>query len=286
MTSTPGPFDVPDDTSAIDAIADLARASTLPQDIGGDIYAAVTKEGEISVVDLHDVLAERRGETPNPRKRGTQVVHDATSMVDYLAKHGVDETEIWADSLTLRITAVINAGAGGAGTRGFGDFRAAYAAPLTVAWKAWQANDGATLGQERMAEHFEDRLVEIIDPDGATMLELAQTLKASKSVQFESGRRLKSGETTLVYKEQVDGSGGRNGQIVIPDTFTILVQPFEGSAGYKVPCRFRYRIREDGLLLSYKMERPEDVLREAFLDVAEAVSSGSGREVWLGQAPS
>lgn len=286
MTSTPGPFDAPDDTSAIEAIADLARASTLPIDIGGDIYVAVTKKGELATVDLHDLLAERRGETPNPRKRGTQVVHDATSMVNYLAKHAVDETEIWADPLTLRITAVINAGEGGAGTRGFGDFRAVYSAPLTVGWKAWQALDNVTMNQERMAEHFEDRLVEIVEPDGATMLELAQTLKASKSVQFESGRRLKSGETTLVYKEQVDGSGGRNGQIIIPDTFTILVQPFEGSAGYKVPCRFRYRIREDGLLLSYKMERPEDVLREAFLDVSDAVADGSSRAVWLGQAPS
>jgi hypothetical protein len=49
------------------------------------------------------------------------------------------------------------------------------------------------------------------------------------------------------------------------------VQPFEGASAFRMTARLRYRISAGGLRIGYKLDRPEDVLREAFDDVTQVV---------------
>ncbi|MEJ7707994.1 MAG: DUF2303 family protein [Nocardioidaceae bacterium] len=92
----------------------------------------------------------------------------------------------------------------------------------------------------------------------------------------ESSQRLASGERKLSYREDITAQGGRKGDLKIPEAFTIGLAPFEGSPGYKVSVRLRYRIESGQLRIGYVLDRPEEVLRTAFNDVLADISAGIG----------
>lgn len=274
-----------DTQDAIDAGVLLAEPTRL---IEGQKFAFPLPYGaSVEIVD-NDLDAYR--DHPR-RKTGTATVMDADTFIAYLAKHGLPETEVWANPTTAHLVAVINAHGPTVdadddgwpyGVPGWGDHRAQLNLIPTKAWDAWARYDRKLIGQVDFAEHVEDHLTDFVIPHGADMLELAQTFSANRSVRFESSRRVRSGETQLVYKEDETAAAGRKGQIAIPDTFTLALRPYEGSDVYKVTARLRYRISNEGLRLGYVLDNPEDILRSAFVDIVSAIGAGITQHVWTG----
>lgn len=260
-----------------DVVAELAQAATapMPLDNDGRFFTVTTPlGGTTKVLDL-DALREPLNPFPS-RKRGTVTVRDAESLVAYIHRHSTAHTEIWADRERGQIVAVINGHAPEEDTdlllAGHGDHRAVLALRKTPAWTAWEGLNGKMLTQAQFAEHTEDRQIDIVDPKPADMLEVVQTFKAAKTVDFESSQRLSSGEVVLEYRETVNAQAGKKGQLTIPEHFTLGLQPYEGSDRYRVGARLRYRINDGTLLLGYALDRPEDVLDNAFNDVVTAVT--------------
>lgn len=266
------------------AIIDTAVASAEPHPLDEDtrFHSVIIPAGaQQQVVDIERL---REFDLPRPRrKNGTVRVHDSNSFVEYLGKHGLPETEVWADVTRQQLVGVVNAheavrdsethrnaivADGGAG---WADHRATLELRPTPAWEAWARLDRKLVDQNSFAEHLEDRLVDVINPTGADMLELAQTFQATIGVSFESSKQLSSGERQLEYKENVESRAGRRGQMQIPKDFQLGLIPFEGAEAYKVTARFRYRITDGTLRIGYLLDRPEDVLRTAFMDIVAAV---------------
>ena len=265
-------------------IIDAAIASADPKPLGdsGRFFTVAVpggreEGGDVKVIDLA-AEADRFEFANRPRRKsGVYKVHDADSFVAYLAKHADPDTEVWADAVAAKITGVLDAhlalvSGGDVGPR-HEAHRVEYSVLLTDAWKAWREHDGKLLDQSAFAEHIENRLVDIVEPLAADMLELAQSFHATSDVTFKSSKRLNSGERQLQYREQIDATAGRDGQLAIPETFRIGLQPFEGADKFGITARFRYRIDNGHLRIGYKLERPEDVLRAAFLTVVEKGTS-------------
>lgn len=271
----------------VQTIVETAQLAADPNilDVADRFHSVLVPGGaRLEVIDLEKHLEAFR-DRPR-RKTGTVHVHDAPAFIAYLSKHALPETEVWADIANQQLVAIINAHeeseAIAGGDAGWGDHRAQLVLRKTPAWATWATNDRKFLTQIAFAEHVEERLPDFVTPPGADMLELAQSFKAHTKVNFESSRRLKSGETTLEYREQTEASAGKKGDIVIPDTFTLGIAPFDGTEGYKVNARFRYRISEGTLFLGYVMERPEDIQRAAFDDIVTAVDGGIDASIWHG----
>lgn len=264
-----------EDTNNAQAIIDTATRAAEPHETFPGVYIVTVPDGgDVQVIDMEKQLDEPR------RKSGSFAVHDAASFCAYLKKHGGERSEVWADAIGHRIVGVVNAhGNGGAG---WADHRVTYAAQLTPAWLAWATNDGELLNQSAFAELIEDRAVDIVKPSAADMLELAQTFQATVGVRFESSKLLSSGERQLAYREEVDAKAGRAGRMDVPKEFTLALMPFEGAEIYKVTARFRYRISDGALRVGYRLERPEDVLREAFEGVVSAVEAAVTQPVFRG----
>lgn len=270
-------------------IVDTATRAAEPYAVGDDLAVFQTPDGP-QVVDLGERLDQYRA---NPRrKRGTFNVHDASSFCGYLKKHGTEDSEVWADTVGFKVVGVINAHEGADGPvdtdgplAGWGDHRVTYSVQHTKAWKAWAEADGKLLPQAAFAELIEDRSIDIADPSAADMLELAQTFEATTGVRFESAESISSGERQFMYREQVDAKAGRAGRLTVPKSFTLALKPFEGASPYKVTARLRYRIREGALSLGFRLERPEDVLRDAFEDVVAAIQADVTQPVFRGVSP-
>lgn len=266
-------------------IIDTAMLAADPKDLTDHVKAIVVPHG----ADLHMVDLRDHGDVPR-RKTGTVKVDDADSFVAYVRKHELPQTDIWADLVGARIIAVINAhdtskeadAGNGEGYAGHRDHRAILAVRKTDAWNAWTAHDRNYMTQQQFAEHIEDRAIDIAKPTGAEMLELAQSFQAKAGVEFESSKRLSSGEAQLVFKETIAAKAGQRGQLDIPSQIELGLAPFDGAPAYKVTARFRYRIKDGVLLMSYALDRPDDVLRNAFLDVVTLVEEDLDRKVYRG----
>lgn len=264
-----------------EAVEALAFAAAKPAILDeGMIHGYVVPEGaHVEQIDLTgpDYVAIPR------RQTGTFEVHSAESLIAFLGKHGIDgETEVWADRVRARIVAVVNAGQGAGGLGGWGDHRGVFKVLPTEAWQAWKELDGKFVDQSTFAEHIENRLLDIVKPSGAHMLEIAQSISATVGVRFESSKLLSNGERQLEYRETVDASAGKAGRLDIPSHIELGIKPFEGAPAYKVTARFRYRINGGDLRLAYQLERPSDVLTEAFDAVVETVQQGVEHPVYQG----
>lgn len=269
--------------TALDAGIALAGPTEL---IDGARYAFVVPDGgQVQVIDNDlDQFRDR----PR-RKTGKATLHTATAFIAYLGKHGLPETEIWADVASSRITAVINAHHGiyaGEGTvsdkAGWGDHRATLALQHTPSWLAWTARNSKLGSQLDFAEHLEDYAGDVRNPNSATMLEIAQTFTANRKIDFDSSQRLSSGEVQLRWHEEIDAKAGRKGDISIPERFELALQPYEGSPAYKIQARLRYRITDGRLAIGYALDRPDEALRIAFTDVTDQIAQETERQVWHG----
>lgn len=263
-------------TTDLQPVIDTATRATQAQPLEpGKVYAFNTPNG---VHQVNLTGPEHTG-TPN-RKSGTTTVRDTGSFLTYFGKHSDPNTEVYADTEQLTITAVLDAHT--ADTPRWAGHRLTLALRTTKAWTEWLAASGRLMDQEAFANFLEDHLPDLLEPDAATMLEVAQSIQAATKANFQSGTRLTSGERRLVYTEETTAKAGSRGELTIPETFVIGLKPFEGADGYRLTARFRYRIHSGNLQLGYKLERPEDVRDAAFGDVLAAVAAGIEQPVMNG----
>ncbi|MYR46765.1 DUF2303 family protein [Streptomyces sp. SID5910] len=263
----------------VPAVAALAQQALAPKQVEpGSIYLVATADGRVQTVDLTG--PDHTGVLS--RKTGTTTVRDAQSFLTYWDKHHDDNSEVYADSDRLTVTAVLDAHT--PGTARWGGHRLHLALRETTAWKQWLHLDGQLLDQETFAEFLEDHLPELLEPSAADMLEIAQSFQAAQKVDFQSATRLSSGQRQFQYVETATTKAGQKGQLTVPETFTIGLVPFDGSDGYRLTARLRYRIGQNGLRLGYKLERPDEIRTTAFADVVKAIGEQIDTAVMNGTA--
>lgn len=231
--------------------------------------------GNVKTIDLEALEDEL---APHPRRKtGTVHVQDADSFIAYIEKHRLPGTEVFADMSRMKLVGIINAHSESSpaddveGHAGHADHRVSLELLDTDAWKAWTSKDKTKMEQVAFAEHLEDNAAEVIYPDAATMLEIAQSFQATTAADFKSAQRIDNGTVGFRYEETQTARAGQVGELEIPSAFTIGVAPFEGADKAEVIARFRYRISNGHLTLSYALLDPTGVKRQAFLDHVDAV---------------
>ncbi len=212
-----------------------------------------------STVDLEAI---RRRYAPYPEaKAGNYGTRDADSFLAYFLQHQVDG-QVWADPPL--ITGVLDAQADGPTWE---RHRVQLQLILSPEWRVWVSNSGAWMDQETFAEFLEAHRTQIVDPVAADILEVAQSLQAKTSVDFKSGYRTKDGQRALVYTETTTAKAGQKGELEIPDHIVLKLRVYRGELPVEVVARFRYRILEGSLQLSYVIDRQEETLELADLAV-------------------
>lgn len=247
----------------------------------------VADKVSLKAFDLNDYLDRF---APRPRaKTGHVSLDDAGSFVVYVDRHKDNAgTTLWADIARGQVVAVFDdhehgADGDGSGEPGHGRHRATLTLKQTEDWQRWLGIDGKAIAQAAFAEHIEDGAHNVVSPDAATMLEIAQSLHITSSVAFKSGIRLSSGQTQLRWEENVDAVAGENGTLEVPTVFTLALQPFEGSQTYEIEARFRHRKTQQGAMLGYKLTRPDLVKKNAFDDLTHEISERLGLPVMAGK---
>jgi uncharacterized protein YfdQ (DUF2303 family) len=258
------------------AIIDQAQKAVMPRKVEpGEAYLIVAN-GRTELVNTFGMAAEP------PRKTGSAIFYTDDSFSRYVNDHARPGTALFANIEASRVEGVLNGHEPAELTAGWHDHTATLALRHTPEWDRWTAKDGQLMGQQEFAEHLELGQLEIVEPEAATMVELARTFEANTAVAFKEAIILQSGERKLMYDETTTAKAGQKGDITIPKEFVIGVAPYEGTDRYRVTCQLRYRIREGRLQIGYAMVRPREVLRSAFGDIVAKIEEATEMTAFAG----
>lgn len=268
--------------SEADSVAQLVKASVTPNLNIKPQGLLILPNG--AVKSLED---ERLGERPI-RKRATTGFYEAYSFIQYVNAMRQVGTIIFgsANEQGGYFHAIIDYHVPGEGQdAGWGDHQARLTLKTTPEWQRWLANDRKPMTQEQFAEFIEENLTDITQPDAASILDMAQFLQGKKTVNFKSGKRLKTGALTMEYTEQITTGGGTTTDSTdIPDGFVLGIVPFVGGAGVDLKARLRFRIGDGGkITFSYVLDRPYKHIEEAFEHTREEITGKTAITVLLGE---
>lgn len=164
----------------------------------------------------------------------------------------------------------------------WGDHKAVFGFPKTPEWKNWMNGNRTGMSQPQFAAFIEDNLPDITDPSQSEMLTLAREIQASTKGEFKSAFDERNGSFNLQYQKDVQGRT-KNGEVDVPEQFTVQVAPFRGSALFELTARFRFRIEEDGdLVIWYDLLRPHKAWEEAVGKVKTKLEDELSLPVFLG----
>lgn len=198
---------------------------------------------------------------------------DSLSFITYYQEFASDSTSLFADLNQRQVKAVFDYHR--PNQPGWCRHSATLQLQWSTEWKPWIENNKKHLDQEAFAEFIQMNLPDIVEPAGAELLEITQTLQAKKKVNFLSGTRLADGQNQLMYVEEVEGTAGPKGDLKIPEKIVLALRIFQGTERYRVEAFLRYRIGDDRKLkFFYQLERPERLIEDAFDQVKEQIKVG------------
>ncbi len=262
------------DTEALLDWLDNNAEATIQEVEPGALYL-VREDGQARVLSTYEY--DQFG--PRGGARNVSVV-DVRSFLDYWERWAMVNTwpEVWADPVQRRVVGIFDARNPlmevDSADLGWGRHRIVLDPVKTDDWKDWVRASGSLLGQAEFAEFLEDHLPQIVEPDGARMLEIAQSLEGKTSVEWLSAHRLADGQIGLGYVETITAKAGARGELPVPSSFTLALRPFKGGDAYRVTARFRYRLAGEQIRLGFKLDRADDVEDSAWETVLEQLAGG------------
>lgn len=205
------------------------------------------------------------------RVREAVTMTSVESFIEYLKARKTDRTVIFADEAKRTLKAVIDYHGNG-GEPAWGDHKVEYTATLSREWQAWHGKHNQAIDQIAFADFIEERVAHIVDPAGATMLEMATKFSVVRKATFGSAIRLNSGEYRFEYADENQAKG----TIQVPEKFKIGIPVFHRGAAYGIDVRLRYRLGDGKVVFTMKIVEPEHVVETAFgkqrTQVAEALA--------------
>lgn len=247
-----------DAAAIITGVHALTLDAAKPEPLGDAAYLfglTVPSGDQHRIIDLED-YAER------PRRKKARPTFTTTeSFARYITAHARPGTTMYANPDLVSVVGIIDDHGDAPGHR---DHVASLRLTRTPGCERWTDAHAHYMNQEDFAQLIEDGLTEIARPDGAELLEVAQSISATKNASFRSDRRLTTGRVQFQWHEELDATAGQNGDLTIPETVTLVFEPFYGAKPVQIDARFRYRLAGGKLTLGFWLIRHEEALRDAF----------------------
>lgn len=254
---------------SVSTVADLVRKAESVQTIEGVPILILNRD------QRHEEMEHL---LPNPLfiKEHVKVV-SVDSFVDYWRRYSDDESVIFVDDKAHTINAVFDYHSN---LPSWGRHKMTLSLLPTQEWVKWRQNSGKRLAQVEFAEFIQDNMTDVVNPDGATLLEIVTNLSNHRTAKFSSNIRLDNGQVQLTYEEELRGSAMVAGNMSIPQEFELGIRPFARCASYSVGARLRYRITDERTLtIWYEIKRPERIEVDAFEGVLEELTEKIGADV-------
>jgi uncharacterized protein YfdQ (DUF2303 family) len=154
----------------------------------------------------------------------------------------------------------------------------------TPAWSAWSGANETQMKQSEFSDFLYQNQKEIVNPAGAELLEIIQTLKATSAGEFREMRDDFSGSSELIYRMKISSQGGTSEKpLNLPNQFQVAVVPFYGCPAMVLQADLRVRApTKDGdpLLLGFRFYRLTDQLQMLTDAISKLIAESTSLPVW------
>lgn len=284
--------------AAVEAGKQIADVKTRITHVG-NIPVALTETEKGSHVGVLDaVLAKQDERADAPRRlRGTATHHEQASFIAHVNRFKDEDSTIWADAGSVRLTAVLNYHRGALADAGvalkpsprWNDHRAVYACPLSEQWKRWIANNEKWMTQEAFGQFVEDNLTDLANPDPgnaldkdmpppARVLEVARSLVVNAKTDFQRTINPTTGEGVFTWKKDNEVQGTTK----VPKSFLLGIPVFDAGEAYRIEARLRYSVDNGVAKFQFALYQPQAIVRDAFDKVRKQVAEGTRLLVFAG----
>jgi uncharacterized protein YfdQ (DUF2303 family) len=270
-----------------DGATDIATALLAAGSALGDPRTHTTPDGRpyTIVPDGYQIKELPRADAPE-RPIAKVPLRDAASFIRYYNDHAEPRSRIFATLEPARFVAVFDELHPALdmdtrmpqGQAAWREFRATFDVPASREWKLWNAANRQPMNQLAFAEFLQDNLPDVIQPDGADLLQLALNFEASQAGSFVATQRLQDGSHNLQWRADNNASGS----VKLPEQITLSIPVFENEAASELRARLRYRVKEGALAIWYELIRPHKVLEAAFRATWERIATETGAVILLG----
>jgi uncharacterized protein YfdQ (DUF2303 family) len=212
-----------------------------------------------------------------PISRRTDVLClDEESFIHYVKLHKTEGTVIFyaGTAACMKFTAIFDFEDDDGNLqwrRHTAEFRTGY----SPEWIAWQQGE-IWMAHIQFAEFLEEQQRVVINPPGAELLELVQTLEGHKNARFEAGHRLQTGARRITLEEDIklrgQPAGTQKGQVDVPSEIQCGMPLFIYGPQYKVVFRLKYRIADGQLAFRLQVIDKERLLEDAVRESKERIS--------------
>jgi len=207
------------------------------------------------------------------------------SFVAYLLKHKEQSTIIKFDAVgngDLTARAIIDyhqAPGDGAAKNGpmWGQHLAIYQTRSTPSWVAWFNGNDRKFKQSTFADFIYQNMADVMDPAGAELLEIIQTLRLLSKGEFKESKDLHTGSAELLYsmKFLISGTATTEKVLTLPKQMTIKVTPFYGGPEITLTADIIIEAPKadgDPVLLGYRFYRLGDALEAMSGDIEKQIA--------------
>jgi uncharacterized protein YfdQ (DUF2303 family) len=228
-------------------------------------------------------------------RRGTVKLDDGKSFIAYVTRHMTENSAVYGKQSPAKFVAVLDEHPAPSPSSvnniiapaNWRHFRAEYTPAFSPEWLVWTNQDRKPFeSTEKFALFLEDNAPDVIQPDAASMMEVALNFRVNQDVTYKAVQRLQDGQIDLTYQNNIDAqtTSTRTQNAKIPETFKIAVPVFAGvnSKVYEVDARFRFRLTGGVLKLWFELVRHPKVVERAFTDLWTKIGEGVKRTILLG----
>lgn len=210
---------------------------------------------------------------PN-RAKADHVFRDTASLVAYSDRFSGPASLAYSDPVKHRISVVFD---DHSEAPGFREHRANFQGEFGQEYAAWRAMGGKWVGQVDAGLFLEDRAIDVVEPDAASIMEMVMTFDALKKVTFKQSTRLSDGRRQYTYSEENEARGS----VTLPETITLLVPVFFGQEPERIKVRLRHRITDERLVFQFLIADRDAVEFQAFFRCEDAFATGLKKPVPL-----
>ena len=264
-------------------------------DYGDEVVIATVPEGRT----LHDLTAKIEALRLTPRRhKGIARVTRLDAFIALTNRFKDGGTALFCDDSgePVLLSVLDYSQAAGDGGPRYGEHRVQYAFPLSDEWRAWTMRSLAGMGQQAFAEFLEDRLADVVDPEGADvdglkdlglktatgseLLALSRGLTVRVDSKVAAHTNLQTGEGMLSYEESHAGADGA--PLRVPGAFVIAIPVFAHGARYKLHVRLRYRVKQGAVTWSLQVHRADVAMTHALDEACTRAAQETGAPLYYG----
>jgi len=197
-------------------------------------------------------------DAPN-RVRERRCFRDTASLAKYLNRFQTPTSILFSAPTSQKITAVIDYH-GSQDDPKHGDHSATFDAQWGSHYALWRKASGQTMSQVKAGLFLEERAIDVIEPDAASIMDMVMNFDALKKVTFKQSTRLHDGQRQFTYNEENEVRGN----VTLPERIKLRIPVFDGQEPDVFLVRVRYRIEDGSLMFSFEIHDQDDLERTAF----------------------